>query len=307
MIRGARPTATLAALGLAAMPAAAAAAAAMEAGRVIVPAAGADGIPVSELSGLAWDEDARRLYAVSDRGYLYQFRLRLAGGHIAGCDPVSAAELGGHGGESAPGKPLNAEGLTLRHEGRGAARQTVLIVSLERQPPGILRFDTRGHELGELPVPAPAGDPRSYRRKGQGLEAVAEHPAFGIITAPESPLLSQPEDRHTLYASGRHWSFLRHDPDSRLKAIDVLDDGNLLVLERSPGSAKKSLVASLRRVDIMSCNEGRLCVAETLAVLPEGPDNFEGMTMIGPDQVLLVSDNGGKASLGTTFVLMKLR
>lgn len=270
-----------------------------------LPAAQFDGISISELSGLAWDADEQLLYAVSDQGYVFHFRLKLAGDAIAAVEPVYAAALTDPK-AGATGKDFNAEGLTAVNADNGKIGDTELVVSLEGKQPGILRFNPAGTKLGELPVPPPADDVNNYRKKGRGLESVALHPAHGLMTGPESPLLGQPDDRHTLYANDRQWSFVRHSPDSRLKAFNVLPDGNLLVLERSQAGSKESLTASLRRVDLAACPQNGGCETRTLAVLPPGPDNFEGMTLLDPHRVLLVSDNGGNTAHGTRFLLIVL-
>lgn len=272
-------------------------------GRFTLPAATVDGIRADELSGLAWDEDEQLLYAVSDQGYVFHFRLKLDGNAIVAVEPMYAAALKGPDG-NAPRKGFNAEGLTVRNADNGKRGDTEMVISLEGDQPGILRLSPAGTKLGELPVPAPANDVGNYRKKGRGLESVAFHPAHGLMTAPESPLLGQPDDRHTLYASEKQWSFARHAPDSRLKGVDVLADGKLLVLERTRVGAKDELAASLRTVDLAACLPDGICTAETVAVLPTSSDNFEGMTLIDPHHVLLVSDDGGLASLGTTFVLV---
>ena len=113
-----------------------------------------------------------------------------------------------------------------------------------------------------------------------------------------------PQDRHTIYAEGKHWSFTRFAPDSRLKGFELLPNGSLVVLERTRNGAKDSLIASLRRVDLGSCPDGGPCATETLAVLPAGPDNFEGLALLDAKHMLLVSDDGGSATQGTSFVLV---
>lgn len=78
------------------------------------------------------------------------------------------------------------------------------------------------------------------------------------------------------------------------------------MLERSRGASKKQQTASLRRVDVTACESGQDCPVQTLAVLPTGPENFEGMTLIAAGQVPLVSDNSGKVDTDTVFALVSL-
>lgn len=271
---------------------------------VLAPATTVAGTGIAEVSGLAWDAGAHALYAVSDQGRLYRFRIQLRGDSIVSVQPVAAAAL------TDRGKPVNAEGLAVRRAGNGGGSE--LVVALEATPPRIARFGPDGALRGELPVPAPANDDAHYAKskKGRikhGLESVALHPGFGLMTAPESPLQARPGALHTIYADGRAWSFPRYTGDSRLKGFEVLPDGNLVVLERSRNGDSKDLqVASLRRVDIGACDAHGVCQTTLVATLPPGPENFEGMTLIDGHHLLLASDNGGDATLGTVFALVVL-
>ena len=266
-----------------------------------------DDLRVAELSGLAWSADDELLYAVSDLGYVVQLKIQVDGDTLLAVKPVRAFKLSDAKDVVAgAGKRFNAEGLALRGATDGKPGNTELVVAVEENPPLIVRFDPDGAALGMLDVPAPANDIDNYRKKGRGLESVAFSAEHGLMTAPESPLLDAPSDWHTVYADGQQWSFTRHEEDSRLKAFDVLPDNQLLVLERTRHGSKKEQSASLRRVDLSDCDDGGLCKAKTLAELPTGPHNFEGMALLTPDQALLVSDNSGKASGDTRFTLVSL-
>jgi len=276
-----------------------------EVARFVFPAATeVNGIRMSELSGLAWDADEKLLYAVSDPGYVFHFRLLREGGWVVALQPVHAALLV----DSPRGRPvhqrINAEGFAVDNASNTVAGDTELIVAVEGDPPRIMRFSPAGMALDQLTVPPPADDLRNYRKKGRGLESVVLHPLHGLMTAPESPLRGQAQERHTLFASDGQWSFERRGTDSRLKGFDVLPGGDLVTLERNRTGVKNALTASLRRVRLTECGTGDICGAETLAVMPAGPDNFEGMTMIDAQHLMLVSDNGGSRSLDTVFLLL---
>ncbi len=274
-----------------------------EVARFVFPAATeVDGIRMNELSGLAWDADEKLLFAVSDPGHLFHFRLRSEGERVIALEPVRAATLA----DPASGlrRRINAEGLAVANASNGVAGDTELIVAIEGDRPRIVRFSPVGLAVDELAVPAPANDPHSYRKKGRGLESVILHPVHGLMTAPESPLRGQARDRHTLFASDGQWSFERWDADSRLKGLDVLPGGDVIALERNRTGSKGAWTASLRRVRLAECGAAELCRADTLAVMPPGPDNFEGLTLMGDQHVMLVSDNGGSPSRDTVFVLL---
>lgn len=271
----------------------------VEHGRFNISPVKVRGVRISELSGLAWDQDERLLYAVSDKGYVFHFRLQLEGNGIAAIEPVYAAPL-------AAGR-LDAEGLAVLNADNGKPGDTELVVAVEGAEPRIVRFSPAGAMLGEIPLPPPLDDRRNYRGGNKGLESVAHHARYGVITAPEMPLRGQPENLHTVYASSRRWSFAAHPAeDSRLKAIEVLPDGNLLVLERSFSGATKPLVVSLRYVNLAACPADGACAAADLAVFSQDRDNFEGLTHIGNHRFLIVSDHGKEDAQGTTLMLFTL-
>lgn len=279
----------------------------------VLPVTDIAGILVGEISGLAWDADEQLLYAVSDQGKVYHFRIRHGGQAIVSVNGVAAALLVDPvTGEGQPesSKRFNAEGLTVLNSSNGQRGDSELVVALEENPPQIARFSPSGSLLGKLAVPPPANDRANYRKKNRGLESVALHPAYGVVTAPETPLQGRPDALHTVYANGHAWSFVRFTQDSRLKGIEVLPDGNLLVLERSrSGGSKGAWVASLRRVDTTGCGAPATCNAALLAALPAGPENFEALTLLDAHHALIASDNGGGGGVAanrTTFALIVL-
>ncbi len=264
-------------------------------------------IHISELSGLAWDEDERLLYAVSDKGKIFHFRLNLEGSKIMAMEPVYAASLGDNEGKASHQR-LDAEGLTVLNANNGKSNDTELVVVVEGVAPRIIRFNPSGAMLGEIPAPPPLDEPGNYRGSNKALESVTYNEKYGLITAPELPLANRPKDLHTVYARDRHWSFAAHPvKDSRIKALEMLPDGNLLVLERSFTGSTKPLVVSLRYVNLAGCPVDGVCAVEDLVIFSEGLDNFEGLTHIGNHRFLIVSDHGKKDPQRTTFMLFTLQ
>jgi hypothetical protein len=270
---------------------------------VALPAhARVDGVRVAEISGLAWDPEAQRLYAVSDSGHLFRFRLLMQAGELVGVEPLSAVPLKPVAG--APGKgATDAEGLAWRSEG-GVPE---LLVATEGTPK-VWRIGTQGEALGEAPLPAALADATRYAAPNTMLEAVAVHPTHGLLLAPEQGLRGEdPLQGHRVHGRTRHWNVPSMEPGvSRLKAMDVMEDGSLLILERSGGG--KRLRNALRHVDLSRCQHLPACKPATLALLDRrsGAENFEGMAYLGQRQVLLVSDNRGKKDGATVFLLLQL-
>jgi hypothetical protein len=266
-----------------------------------------DGILVSEISGLTWDPEAQVLYAISDSGNLFRFRLAMENGALRAVVPVSAVAMQRLPGEKGKPTALDAEGLALRKVQAGDRQRVELLVATEGMPK-VWRVDPAGTVLGELPLPAQLTDAKRYEARNTMLEAVAVHPAHGLLVAPERPLRGEdPLNGHRIHAHDRHWNIEAFDPlDSRLKAMEVLENGQLLVLERA-GSGKR-MVNALRRTDLNACNAPATCAAQTLVHIDRdgGAENFEGMAYLGRQQVLLASDNRGKKHSDTVFLLVDL-
>lgn len=271
--------------------------------QVVIAPVPVDGLVPSELSGLAWDADEQLLYAVSDRGQLFHFRLTLDGTRLRAITPLRAAPLIAADGSTR--KRLNAEGLALIDADNGIRGDTQLVVALENGP-RLMRFTPQGRALGEVALPVPLRDRAAYRGGNSGLESVSLHPRHGFVTAPQRPLKSQPEDTHRLYATdGSQWT-LPAGERGAVKAIETLPDGSLLVLERQGKGAGVRPV--LRRVDPIACATRAGCGAGDVVRLPglDPGDNFEGLARIAPRLFLMVSDDGGSATRPTRIVLFSI-
>ena len=254
-----------------------------------------------ELSGLAWDADEQLLYAVSDRGILFHFRLEISDGRVTTLEPLHSVAL--HDSRT-PQRKFNAEGLAAVDADNGAKGDTRLLVALENGP-AVIRVTPAGEVVADVQLPPALQDKKNYRSKNERLEAVAHHGRHGVVTAPEAPLAIEPQARHTLYGEhGERWSFPAWKDDSDLKAIDALRDGGFLVLERTgPGRARQvalSAIASTPCPDAAEC-EGSLA-GSVRDALAEG--NFEGMTALDSDLVLMVSDDGTKHEASARFTLV---
>jgi hypothetical protein len=273
-----------------------------------IPAEGANGVRIEEISGLAWDEDEQLLYAVSDGGVLHHFRIRMDGTRIAEIQPVFSVPIATRAGEVAGGSVTNAEGLTALNDGNGKQSDTELLIAFE-DGPAIVRFTPRGQRIADIALPGPLADAKQYSKKNSRLEAVTFDKRHGMLTAPELPLVGRPEGLHRLYAAdGTTWSFEAFQPDSRLKAIQMLPDGNLLILERTREEKGGASTARLRYLDFAACSADGECPVAELSVVPDTMlmNNFEGLARLSDDLFLIVTDKTRKDAQPTTFVLFKV-
>lgn len=274
-------------------------------GKTEIPATGKDGVRVDELSGLAWDADEKLLYAVSDGGVLHHFRLSLEGDKVAAIEHVYSAPLAAPSG----GKTVtNAEGLAALNGDDGRPGDSELLIAFE-DGPAVARFTPQGKWIADVALPGPLGDAGNYAKKNSRLEAVAFEKTHGVLTAPERPLRGEPGTLHKIYAGdGATWAFESAQPDGRLKAIETMPDGNLLVLERTAEEKGGPRRGHLRYVDLAFCPVDKPCAAPDLAAKPDPllADNFEGLARLSDNLFLIVTDRTKKDVEPTSFVLFKL-
>lgn len=259
-----------------------------------IPADPINGLKVEELSGLAWDNDEQLLYAVSDRGVLFHFRLEgLEQGRLTFVRAVYAAKLLNNKGDELPKGRRDAEGLTVLNASNGKRGDTQLVISLEGQP-RIVRFTASGRAIANIALPKAV---EQLPKNNSGLESITLHPRYAFLTAKEYPARGEPENLHTLYSTqGQRWQFLAYPaPKSSITALETLPDGSLLVLERAWSGFPNPLIISLRHLDFRQCSKENFCPVQDVQVFSSHllMDNFEGLTHVRGKQYLMVSDDGG--------------
>ncbi|MGF1546661.1 MAG: esterase-like activity of phytase family protein [Thiotrichales bacterium] len=285
-------------------------------GAITVPATPVDGFPVVELSALGWDEDEAVLYALSDRGVLFWLRPILSpSGELEDVQVLRGFALHDSDGRVLKGERGDAEGLALRNADNGRRGDTELLIAFEIQP-RIARFNAEGRQLGKLTLPQPLRRKSAYSRPNDALEAVTVHPRYGVLTTPERPLRADPQAVVTLYAlSGETWRVPRLDPaHSGVVALEALDDGSVLMLERAFVSYWQPLRLALKRIWLApDCAAPATadCRYETVALWHRidsfRADNFEGLTRFRDDRYLMVSDANDLPLLGTVLVQFEWR
>jgi hypothetical protein len=269
-----------------------------------------NGIPSNEFSGLAWDGNENILYAVSDSGYLYHLKIIQENGTLIKTDVLQAYKLRDKKGKPLVNRETDSEGLTLKRDQTG--KVTELLISFERRF-RIARFSLQGHLLGELKLPRSLRNKKHYKGENKGLESVTLHPQYGVITAAELPLKTSPLHYQTLYSmQGKVWHFKQSKhPNSSITGLEILPNGDVLVLERAYSGLFSAVVISLRRVRLSSCNKLRQCKVEDIAIFNSMDgwrvDNFEGLTHYQGNQYLMVSDDNKNIIQNTVLVLFEIK
>jgi hypothetical protein len=270
-----------------------------------------DGLAPRGLSGLAWDEQAQLLYAVSDRGHLFHLRPQFNNGFL-----INAAFVVGYPLKDAAGAPLkrpynDAEGLALI-KSEDVSQASQLLVSFERKI-RVARYSPTGKWLGDEPLPAKLQNTGNYASPNKALEAVTQNHDAGtkLLTVPERPLQGDsPGEVPILASDGQSWRYpLFKAPNSAVVAMETLTDGSLLVLERAFVSTQKPLIITLRRTALTALLETPLAV-ENVAVLDSSQlwrlDNFEGLAHHADNYFFMVSDDNYRASQKTLLVYFEL-
>lgn len=276
-------------------------------GTIALSAARVDGLPVAELSDLAWDKTSQTLYSVSDGGYLYTAKIKQSKNKLLSAQITKAVKLKGPNKKYLRGANNDPEGLDIIRRNN----TTELIISFEGNS-RVARYNTNGEYLGSVSLPKKLKGSRSYRHKNKALESVIVHPKHGVITAAELPLKASDANTQTLYSQhGKEWHFPRYKAaESSVTALEVLGNGDILVLERAFSGIFNPLVISLRQVRLNQCDSNHQCPVKELAVFNSANgwnmDNFEGLTHLSGNRYLMVSDDNNSPMQQTLMVMFDI-
>lgn len=265
-------------------------------------------LPVVELSDLAWDADSKNLYAISDNGYLYTIKLVTNANKLIQANIVKAVKLKGADKKPLRGAFKDSEGLDIRNARNNNPNDAELIISFEGRS-RVHRYSTSGNYLGDLPLPKRLKNRHNYRHGNKMLESVTLHPKYGPLVAAELPLKANASNTQSIYSlDNRFWNFPRlNAAESSITALEVLNNGDVLVLERAWSGIFSPLVISLRQVQLNRCDKQNNCQVRDLAVFSGAAgwnmDNFEGLTHLQGNQYLMVSDDN-KNPLQRSLMMM---
>ena len=290
---------------------------------LLIEPATVNGLPLRELSGLAWDADAGLLYALSDQGAIFHLRPVFAQGILRDIAVLGGFPLKNEHGVRLTRHQRDAEGLSIRNANNGRPDDAELVISFESTP-RIARYRPDGTYLGQIDIPARFTDPSHYQ-SNRALEAVTELPELGVISGSERPMLNgessggglteSPEEGSaettTLFStSGRTWRYpLYPVPNSALVAAEALADGSLLTVERGHGIMYLPITIILRRTEPLRSASETLAVS-TIAVLNSAQgwslDNFEGLAHHQGRRFFLISDDNMQRLQRTILVYLEL-
>ena len=260
-----------------------------------------DGVSFHEISDLTYLPKNNTLYLLSDKGALFSFRARFDRQAIL--SPLHGQWLTDPNGKRLTKRYRDSEGLT--HDPAGK-----LYASFEHVP-RITPLSPRGEAGVPLRMPKTLRKPDAYRSSNKQLEALARHPKYGFITAKERPPKGTGKTDQALYSlKGRTWHFRAEDlPHNGITALEVMDDGNILVLERSFDKKNLRITITLKKVYLDTIRDGQ-CRTEILASLRSDDgwilDNFEGLARVAPHRYVMVSDDGNKFYEKTLLIYFEI-
>jgi len=264
-------------------------------------------VKFTELSDLTYDSKKKTLYLVGDKGALFTFDASFSE-KIDTCKAINAVKLTNKKGKRFKSWKRDSEGLTLDHKGR-------LLISFEGEAK-IATFYKKDKKYGRMikkyKLPQVLKGTQNYRSKNKSLESIAWHKKHGILTAAEWPLKKYDKKKQTVYAlDGKKWHF-KAEPEGKsgLCAMEVMDDGNLLVLERSYINFSSPLVITLKKVYLDNCKQ-KMCKTKVLAKFNSSKgwllDNFEGMAKVGKNRYVILSDDNDNFFQQTLMIYFEVK
>jgi len=266
-----------------------------------------DGIRFSEISDLTYDKKTNSLFMVSDEGKLFDFKAVFAD-RIMELTPLRSGKLRKKNGKKFKKWRRDSEGMTLDGHGR-------LLISFEEKPKigwFYKNSNKYGHLIRTYRLPGKIRKMKKFRSKNKGLEALAWHQKYGIVTVAERPVKKDHKKYQTIYAlSGKEWHFKAEPEDnSAVSAIEVADDGNILVLERSFTGFMNPFVVTLKKIYLNHC-KGGLCQSKVLAKMNSRKgwdvDNFEGLARVGKNRYVMVSDDNDNFYQKTLLIYFEVK
>ncbi|MBD3790375.1 MAG: esterase-like activity of phytase family protein [Campylobacterales bacterium] len=245
------------------------------------------GIKFAEISDLAYQSKNEQLYLLSDQGKLFVFKAVFSN-RIDRLEPLSGINLTQKNGREFKHWQRDSEGLAIGKKDR-------LLISFEGEPK-ISTFDAKGRMIYDAKLLQALKKQNAYRSPNKALEAVAWHPLYGILTASEWPVKKDDKKLQSIYSlRGKTWH-LKAEPEAKsgITAIEVMDDGNILVLERSYIGLFDPFVVTLKKVYLNQCRQG-ICSSKVLLKMNSHKgwsiDNFEGLAKVGDHRYVVISDN----------------
>jgi len=261
---------------------------------------------LSELSGIAWDNDEQDLVILSDRGYIIHTKPIFNKDNLIDIELISYHQLKNKNGKKLKHSASDSEGLALINSKNNRYHDTELIISFERKP-RVIRYTTEGKYTSKEPLNNTLNDIKSYKSANKALEAITLHNQFNIITGPERPLDNSNNllSLHTL--SDKQWFFKpTNEKYGSLVGLTTLPNNKIIALERIfPG-----VFAGISNVIHLISLEANSLKQETLLKLRPTDgyfnENFEGISWHKKNRFFMISDDNDNPFQRTLLIYFEI-
>jgi hypothetical protein len=247
-----------------------------------------DGIKVRELSDIAYKDKV--LYSVGDRGILYRFELKLKNDKIKKVEPLSAIRLQSKKKKFFSKSQRDSEGLDFYGDN--------LLISYEREPRIELR-SCNARKYKNIKIDKKLQHIKNYESANKALESVAYSKKYGVITAPELPLYGKNE--HKIYSKSKSWKFKK---EGGITSLTFMNKHEIMILQRKHSYFTFRTQIVLSKLNLKTKNYTILAKFDSF----DGwnLDNFEGLTKVGKNRYLMISDDNDSFIQKTLLVLFKV-
>ena len=185
-------------------------------------------------------------------------------------------------------------------------------ISFEEQP-RVDDYSLTGEYLGTHALPAMLNASENYAGDNLELEALAKHPLYGLITAPERPLRNSGTQSFSLYGTnGEIWHYPSLDKEhSALVGMETTPDGNILVLERRFASMFQPIIFAVRELQLSTPEANEALVVRDVVRFTSTDgwkiDNFESVAHHRNNRYFVVSDDNESLFQKTLLVYFEIK
>jgi len=251
------------------------------------------------ISALEYDKKTKILYMLNDRSRLFKFRLKIEDKKIKKLEPMSSCRLKNSNGKYFFRWQSDSEGISKRGK--------FLFVSYEGKYPKIRKFDLNCKQVGEAYLASKLKNYRNYKSKNKSLESLEYVKGYGLLTSPEYSLKKQKQGYHSIYNyKGEVCKFKNKDDKLALVDFEYDDKGSLIALFRKLDISNLGFIISIKKIKLQK----GICKVEELATLKSSEcdniDNFEGITKVGDNLYLMVSDDNDNFFENSLLVLFEV-
>ena len=250
------------------------------------------------ISALDYDRQTKTLYMLNDRSRLFRFRFEVKDDKIKTLKPINSCRLRKTNGKYFFLWQSDSEGISKRGDD--------FFVSFEGQYPRIKKFNKDCRQIGQAYLYKKLKNYRNYQSKNRALESLEYVRGYGLLTSPEKSLKNQKKGFRGIY--NYKGQVCRVRVDDGLSVVDYESDGkgNLIALFRKLDVLHMGFVVSLKRIKLQRGE----CKVEELATLSsmglDNIDNFEGITKVGKNLYIMISDDNDRFFEETLLVLFRV-